>query len=124
MTPERREHARTVAVHGRDTIIERPDGSVPGVDVIHLHHAVWLARSYPMFAAGEEKTIYQFPRGFGYRHDPSDNRGMTDMIHNLMPNDDQILITWEVDFVPFDAGVGTISSSYRSGTSNRYAPLP
>ena len=24
---------------------------------------VWLARSYPMFASGEEKTIYQFPRG-------------------------------------------------------------
>jgi plastocyanin len=83
--------------------IERPDGSVPGVDVIHLHHAVWLARNYPMFAAGEEKTIYQFPRGFGYRHAPEDIWGMTDMIHNLMPNDDQISITWEIDFVPFDA---------------------
>src|SRR5687768_11267256 len=27
--------------------IERPDGTVPGVDVIHLHHAVWLMRGYP-----------------------------------------------------------------------------
>jgi plastocyanin len=86
--------------------IERPDGTVPGVDVIHLHHAVWLARNYPMFAAGEEKTIYQFPKGFGYRHDPSDSWGMTDMIHNLMPNDDQIVITWEVDFVPLDSPAG------------------
>jgi plastocyanin len=83
--------------------IERRDGTVPGVDVIHLHHAVWLARSYPMFASGEEKTIYQFPRGFGYRHDPSDNWGMTDMIHNLMPDDDEISITWDIDFVPMDA---------------------
>jgi plastocyanin len=86
--------------------IKRRNGEVPGVDVIHLHHAVWLARSYPMFAAGEEKTIYQFPRGFGYRHDPSDNWGMTDMIHNLMPNDDEISITWDIDFVPLDSPGG------------------
>ena len=86
--------------------IERPDGTVPGVDVIHLHHAVWLARSYPMFASGEEKTIYQFPRGYGYRHDPKDIWGMTDMIHNLMPNEDKISITWEMDFVPLDSPGG------------------
>ena len=29
---------------------------VPRVDVIHLHHGVWLANGYPTFAAGEEKT--------------------------------------------------------------------
>ena len=42
------------------------DGSVPGVDVIHLHHGVWVNTSRlgatggfpvePFFAAGEEKT--------------------------------------------------------------------
>ena len=83
--------------------IERPDGTVPGVDVIHLHHAVWLMRGYPNFAAGEEKTIFQMPKGYGYKYDPSDPWGMTDMIHNLMPNEDAISITWEIDFVPLDA---------------------
>src|SRR4051794_7536841 len=41
------------------------DGSVPPVDVIHLHHGVWLVNAYPVFAAGEEKTIYDFPQGYG-----------------------------------------------------------
>jgi hypothetical protein len=48
------------------------NGKVPRVDVVHLHHGVWLARGYPTFAAGEEKTILQLPRGYGYRYDPSD----------------------------------------------------
>src|SRR3954464_14071091 len=48
----------------------------PRVDVIHLHHGVWLvARQgglYPTFAAGEEKTIFSQPQGFGYHYDASD----------------------------------------------------
>ena len=32
------------------------NGSVPRVDVIHLHHGVWLKNLQPLFAAGEEKT--------------------------------------------------------------------
>lgn len=32
---------------------------VPRVDVIHLHHGVWIINGYPTFAAGEEKTITQ-----------------------------------------------------------------
>jgi hypothetical protein len=31
----------------------RKDGSVPRVDVIHLHHGVWLKDFQPLFAAGE-----------------------------------------------------------------------
>ena len=52
------------------------DGSVPRVDVIHLHHGVWvntsrleqlgLRRPELFFAAGEEKTIMQLPKGYGY----------------------------------------------------------
>ena len=52
-------------------------GKVPPVDVIHLHHGVWLSNGaagegegdgygggfYPFMAAGEEKTVYEFPRG-------------------------------------------------------------
>ena len=41
------------------------DGTVPRVDVIHLHHAVWLAGPAndlrPTWAAGEEKTIFRTP---------------------------------------------------------------
>ena len=33
----------------------------PRVDVIHLHHGVWLINGYPTFAAGEEKTILPAP---------------------------------------------------------------
>ena len=29
---------------------------VPRVDVIHLHHGVWIVNGGPTFAAGEEKT--------------------------------------------------------------------
>src|SRR3954468_21007527 len=29
------------------------DGTVPRVDVIHLHHGVWLSNLQPLFAAGE-----------------------------------------------------------------------
>ena len=63
----------------------RPDGSccagVPRVDVIHLHHGVWLSNGqagagegngyiggvYPFMAVGEEKTIFEMPSGYGYR---------------------------------------------------------
>ena len=34
---------------------------VPRVDVIHLHHGVWLNNGYPTFAAGEEKTVHAAP---------------------------------------------------------------
>ena len=37
--------------------------TVPRVDVLHLHHAVWAVNGAPQFAAGEEKTIQQLPRG-------------------------------------------------------------
>ena len=58
----------------------RPDliytsGRIPRVDIIHLHHGVWLnagrqdatSPGLPerFFAAGEEKTIMSFPKGYG-----------------------------------------------------------
>jgi plastocyanin len=83
--------------------LERADGSIPGVDELHLHHGVWLARNYPTFAAGEEKTIFQLPQGYGYKYDPKDPWVVNHMIHNLLPNDDVAYLTWEIDFVPADA---------------------
>ena len=81
----------------------RADGSVPGVDEIHLHHGVWLFNLYPTFAAGEEKTIFQFPRGFGYQHSPDDDWIVNHMIHNLLPGEEKVFLTYDIDFVPLDA---------------------
>jgi plastocyanin len=83
--------------------LTRADGSVPPVDELHLHHGVWLMRGYPTFAAGEEKTIYQLPRGYGYRYDPSDPWIINHMIHNLLPKPDKAYLTYEIDFVPMTA---------------------
>jgi plastocyanin len=81
----------------------RRNGDVPGVDELHLHHGVWLMRNYPTFAAGEEKTIFQFPRGFGYRYGPEDPWIMNYMIHNLLPGKDTVYLTYDIDFVPADS---------------------
>jgi plastocyanin len=73
---------------------------VPRVDIIHLHHGVWLANGRPTFAAGEEKTTQQLPRGYGYHVDPGDNWIMNYMIHNLTPKPTSVSITYDIDFVP------------------------
>ena len=73
---------------------------IPRVDIIHLHHGVWLARGYPTFAAGEEKTTMQMPRGYGYRYGANDNWTMNYMIHNLTAKPTKVSITYELDFVP------------------------
>ena len=55
--------------------LEYTNGKIPGVDVLHLHHAVWLINGQPTFAAGEEKTNVKLPRPFGWRHEPDDALG-------------------------------------------------
>jgi plastocyanin len=80
--------------------LRRPGGSVPRVDVIHLHHAVWLINGRPTFAAGEEKTQVKMPRGFGWRYSPGDQWLLNHMIHNLLPNRDKVYITYDIDFIP------------------------
>ncbi len=79
-------------------------GGVPRVDVIHLHHGVWLVNGYPTFAAGEEKTIAQLPQGFGLPYKPSDSWLLSYMIHNLTPNPTSVYLTYDIDFVPDGAG--------------------
>jgi plastocyanin len=83
-------------------------GQVPGVDVLHLHHAVWLVNGPlnscsgcgPQFAAGEEKTIAQLPHGFGYRSLPSDDWQLNDMLHELIDRPAHVYVIWRIDFVP------------------------
>ena len=76
------------------------DGSVPRVDVLHLHHAVWIVNGNPQFATGEEKSILQMPKGFGWRTLPSDHWLVNDMIHDLVGSADTVYIVWRLDFVP------------------------
>ena len=93
----------------------RPDlvytnGRVPGVDVIHLHHGVWLNLSRRdvtspglperFSAAGEEKTITTFPKGYGYRYRASDVWLLNHMIHNLTPVPTEVYMVYEIDFIP------------------------
>src|SRR3954447_5973943 len=80
--------------------LEYTNGSKPRVDILHLHHGVWLMRRYPTFAAGEEKTITQFPKGFGYRYGTADEWILNYMLHNLITSTARVYLTWDVDFVP------------------------
>jgi plastocyanin len=96
----------------------RPDlvtasGEVPRVDVIHLHHGVWLNLARQdvtrpglperFFAAGEEKTRMRLPRGYGYPVKGSDNLLLNHMIHNLTPVPTKVYMVYEIDFVPADS---------------------
>jgi plastocyanin len=76
------------------------DGRVPGVDVLHLHHAVWLVNGGPQFAVGEEKTIQQLPQGFGWPSHPNDSWLLNDMLHDLVAKPAEVYVVWRLDFVP------------------------
>jgi hypothetical protein len=93
----------------------RPDlvytnGTVPRVDVIHLHHGVWLNMNRRdatvpglperIFAAGEEKTIFQLPKGYGYDYKASDRWLLNYMIHNLTPVPAKVYMELQMDFIP------------------------
>jgi hypothetical protein len=88
-------------------------GGIPRVDVLHLHHGVWLTNGragagqnngyaglYPFMATGEEKTIYSMPKGYGYPIGASDHWFLNYMIHNLWANTAKVYITYDIDFVP------------------------
>jgi hypothetical protein len=89
------------------------DGTKPVVDVLHLHHGVWFMRGETTFATGEEKTITQFPRGFGYRYDPGDPWILNYMLHNLTPAKARVYLTWDVDFVPAPAAAAAAITEVR-----------
>jgi hypothetical protein len=82
----------------------RADGSTPPVEQVHLHHGTWLAQpeygSGPFFAAGEEKTIGPWPRGFGMPIKASDTWLLLYMVHSAVAQPMETYITYEIDFVP------------------------
>jgi hypothetical protein len=89
-------------------------GAIPHVDVIHLHHGVWLSNGqagagaggvnyngfYPFFAAGEEKTTFKMPAGYGWPVNPSDTWIFNYMIHDLWPKSAKVYVTYSLDFIP------------------------
>jgi plastocyanin len=87
------------------------DGTVPPVDVIHLHHGVWLNASgtspaapiasiQPIFFGGEEKTVFRIPKGYGYAYKKTDTWILNEMIHNNTPNRTKVRLVWDLDFIP------------------------
>jgi len=84
----------------KPNLIYTSSRKVPRVDVIHLHHGVWIVNNYPTMAAGEEKTILNFPQGYGYHVVPSDSWILNYMIHNLTPQPTSVRLTYDIDFVP------------------------
>ena len=84
----------------------RADGTVPPVEQIHLHHGTWLSvPSYgngPFFAAGEEKTVAPFPRGYGMPVKATDQWLLLYMVHSAVPQPMETYIIYDVDFIPQD----------------------
>ena len=82
----------------------RADGSVPPIEQVHLHHGTWLAvpeyGDGPFFAAGEEKTVAPFPKGYGMPVKPSDTWLLLYMVHSAVQQPMEVYITYDVDFVP------------------------
>ncbi len=86
------------------------NGKVPPVDVIHLHHGVWLNLSRPdvtsprlperFFAAGEEKTAMVLPKGYGYEYKTTDHWVLNLMLHNITPKPAQVWVTYDIDLIP------------------------
>jgi hypothetical protein len=90
-------------------------GPIPPAYIVHLHHGVWLSNGaagegegegnsyggfYPFMAAGEEKTAYEFPAGYGYPIGANDFWVLNYMIHNLSDRPAQVYVTYDMDFVP------------------------
>jgi plastocyanin len=79
-------------------------GVAPPISVVHLHHATWLNAypSYgngPFFAAGEEKTILPFPRGYGMHVGADDTWLLLYMVHSEVATPKQVWITYDIDYV-------------------------
>ena len=86
-------------------LVRAEDGTVPPIEQVHLHHAVWITE--PTYGegtaftfAGEEKTAFSLPRGYGLPVKGSDAWLILYMIHSAVPQPVEVFITYDVDFVP------------------------
>jgi hypothetical protein len=82
----------------------RADGTVPPVEQVHLHHGTWISYpeygSGPFFAAGEEKTVAPFPRGYGMPVAGADTWLLLYMVHSAVAQPMEAYIIYDVDFIP------------------------
>ncbi|MEI6793152.1 MAG: hypothetical protein WCK97_07950 [Actinomycetes bacterium] len=76
------------------------NGTTPPVDQIHLHHLVLYLGGTLVTAAGEEKTHWISPKGFGYRYNPSDLFILNHMIHNLTASPEKVIFEYTLYFLP------------------------
>lgn len=93
------------------------NGRVPRTDIMHLHHGVWINLSArgdlfgtgaasTFFASGEEKTIFQMPKGTGYFVRGSDKWVLNYMIHNYTAETFKVYIDYTMDFIPKSSALG------------------
>jgi hypothetical protein len=99
------------------------DGTVPRVDVIHLHHGVWVSNFEPLFAAGEEKTVIAAPPGYGWRYRTSDQWLMNHMIHNLTPAPADVYIEYELSFQPASAPLSEVRTLFMDVRGREWYPV-
>jgi plastocyanin len=99
------------------------NGAVPRVDVVHLHHGVWVSNGAPLFAAGEEKTILRAPPGFGWRYRTSDWWLMNHMIHNLTPTPAEVYIDYELEFVPASEPLQEVQTLWLDVRNGSFYPV-
>ncbi len=90
-------------------LVRAEDGTVPPIEQVHLHHAVWITE--PTYGegtaftfAGEEKTAFSLPRGYGLPVKGSDAWLILYMIHSAVPQPIEVYITYDVDYIAKPTG--------------------
>jgi hypothetical protein len=89
----------------RPGLVYADNGKSPSVRVVHLHHAVWLVGDSltslkPTFAAGEEKTYFNAPPGYGWRYTTGQTWVLNHMIHDLVNQAQSVYLTYTLYFIP------------------------
>jgi hypothetical protein len=89
----------------RPGLVYAGNGKSPSVKIVHLHHAVWLVGDdllhlKPTFAAGEEKTNFNAPTGFGWRYTTKQTWVLNHMIHDLTASPQNVYLTYTLYFIP------------------------
>jgi hypothetical protein len=89
----------------RPGLVYAKNGKSPSVKVVHLHHAVWLVGDSltslkPTFAAGEEKTNFNAPPGYGWRYTTDQTWVLNHMIHDLIAEPQEVYLTYTLYFIP------------------------
>lgn len=103
--------------------LERTDGTVPAVEKVHMHHAVFLNMSREdlarpelperYFAFAEEKTVGEMPEGYGYPLRADDVLAINYMLHNGTAEPEVVWITYEIDWVPANTVLGRTTEPAR-----------